>query len=114
MNAVIYARLASHYQPETMEAQLEACRAYARQCGLAVVEEYIDPEANGYSDPRPALQRLLRDAEKMSFSRVVVHKFSRLARRPADLRRCSDYLKQFGVDVVSVVEGPEIPLFPFL
>ena len=75
LNAVIYARYSSHNQTEqSIEGQLRDCYAFAERQGLQVVGEYIDRAITGRTDERPDFQRMIADAKKQQFQRLVVSK----------------------------------------
>ena len=57
--AVIYARFSSHNQrDESIEIQVENCRAYCEQNGLEVVQEYCDYAQTGRDTNRAGFQRM--------------------------------------------------------
>ena len=106
MNAVIYARFSSHSQSEqSIEGQLHDCYAYARRYGLNVVGEYIDRALSGTTDDRPGFQRMIADAAKKQFERVIVWKLDRFARNRYDSALYKHKLKQYGVRVISAMEN---------
>ena len=83
--AVIYARYSSHGQTEqSIEGQLHDGYAYAERMGYQVVGEYIDRALTGTKDQRPDFQRMILDAEKKTFSVVIVWKLDRFARNRYD------------------------------
>lgn len=85
LNAVIYARYSSHSQQEqSIEGQLRDCYAYAEREGLHVVGEYIDRAISGKTDERPDFQKMIADASKKQFQRVIVWKLDRFARNRYD------------------------------
>ena len=115
MNAVIYARFSSHNQREqSIEGQLRDCHAYARRCGLTVVGEYIDRALSGLTDDRPDFQRMIADAARRQFERIIVWKLDRFTRNRYDSALYKHKLKQYGVRVVSAMvnvgEGDESSL----
>ena len=78
---VIYARYSSHNQKEeSIEQQVEECTSFALLNGIKIVHVYADKALSGRTDKRPQFQRLMRDAEKRSFSVVVAYKSNRIAR----------------------------------
>lgn len=95
--AAIYARVAIQPQDQpnaALDEQTAACAAYCTAHGYTGVDRYIDAGYSGNTDQRPALGRLLRDAEAGAFDTVVVADLARLARDErlqadllADLRR---------------------------
>lgn len=106
LNAVIYARYSSHSQQEqSIEGQLRDCYAFAEREGLHVVGEYIDRAISGKTDERPDFQRMINDASKRQFQRVIVWKLDRFARNRYDSAIYKAKLKKSGVKVVSATEG---------
>lgn len=106
MNAVIYARYSSHNQTEqSIEGQLRDCYAYAERNGLTVIGEYIDRAISGTTDNREAFQRMIADASKKQFQRILVWKLDRFARNRYDSAMYKHKLKQYGVKVISVMEN---------
>ena len=85
MNAVIYARYSSHNQTEqSIEGQLRDCYEYARRYDINIVSEYIDRAISGTTDDRPSFQRMIDDARKKQFERILVWKLDRFARNRYD------------------------------
>ena len=85
MNAVIYARFSSHAQTEqSIEGQLRDCYEYARRYDINIVGEYIHRAISGTTDDRPDFQRMIADAAKKQFARIILWKLDRLARNPYD------------------------------
>lgn len=106
LNAVIYARYSSHNQTEqSIEGQLRDCYAFAEREGLQVVGEYIDRAITGRTDERPDFQRMIADARKQEFQRVIVWKFDRFSRDRYDSAIYKHKLKQCGVRVLSAMEN---------
>ena len=106
MNAVIYARFSSHSQREqSIEGQLRDCYEYARRYDITIVGEYIDRALSGLTDDRPDFQRMIADASKKQFERVIVWKLDRFARNRYDSALYKHKLKQYGVRVVSAMEN---------
>ena len=106
MNAVIYARYSSHSQTEqSIEGQLRDCHEYAMRYGLNVVGEYVDRAVSGMTDDRPSFQRMIDDAAKRQFQRIIVWKLDRFARNRYDSAMYKHRLKQYGVRVVSAMEN---------
>ena len=79
--AAIYARFSSHNQrDESIEIQVENCRAYCAESGLEVVGEYCDFAQTGRDTNRAELQRLMADADRHLFDYVVIYKVTRIMR----------------------------------
>ena len=106
MNAVIYARFSSHSQREqSIEGQLRDCYEYAKRYEINVVGEYIDRAISGMTDDRPGFQRMIADASKKQFQRVIVWKLDRFARNRYDSALYKHKLKQYGIRVISAMEN---------
>lgn len=106
MNAVIYARYSSHNQTEqSIEGQLRDNYEWARQQGIAVIDEYIDRATTGTKDTRANFQRMIADAQKKQFQMIIVWKLDRFARNRYDSAIYKAKLKKYGVKVVSVKEN---------
>ena len=104
--AVVYARYSSHSQGEqSIEGQLRDCYEYARRYDINVVGEYIDRATSGMTDERPDFQRMIADAAKKQFERVIVWKLDRFARNRYDSALYKHRLKQYGIRVISAMEN---------
>ena len=112
IKAVIYARYSSHSQKDaSIEQQIKACRLYAQQNDIRIVDEYSDHAVSGTSDKRPEFLRMIKDSTKKHWSKVLVYKVDRFARNRYDAAMYKARLKKNGVKVLSVMEpipdGPE-------
>lgn len=106
MNAVIYARFSSHSQREqSIEGQLRDCYEYAKRYDINIVGEYIDRAISGMTDDRPDFQRMIADASKKQFERIIVWKLDRFARNRYDSAMYKHKLKQYGIRVISAMEN---------
>ena len=85
--AVLYARFSPRPMPDecdSVEKQLERCRAYCKGHGYEVVSEFHDKDlSGGRADNRPGLQKAIGAACKKQ-AVLVVHSLSRLARCTKD------------------------------
>jgi DNA invertase Pin-like site-specific DNA recombinase len=105
-SAVIYARYSSHNQrEESIEGQIRECKRYARDNDITIIAEYADRATSGRTDNRAEFQKMIRDAEKGSFSLVIVYKLDRFARNRYDSAMYKAKLKKCGVKVISATEG---------
>lgn len=106
MKAVIYARYSSHSQTEqSIEGQLHDCYEYAKRFNIDVVGEYIDRAISGRTSERPDFKRMIADAAKKQFDRVIVWKLDRFARNRYDSAVFKNELQQYGVRVMSAMEN---------
>lgn len=107
MNAVIYARYSpgSKQTDMSIEGQLHDCYAFAERSGMTVIDEYIDRSLTGRDDKRSDFQRMINDAKKHQFERILVWKLDRFARNRYDSATYKAKLKKHGVRVISATEN---------
>lgn len=103
----LYLRVSTEEQAQegfSIEEQQRECQAFAQRQGWQIYEVYIDDGYSGTNGDRPALQRLLQDAEAGKFQGVVTHKIDRAYRNAQGmLRTFSDWQRQ-GIFFASVKE----------
>lgn len=113
MNAAIYARYSSHAQrEESIDQQVEVCRAWCASQGHDVVAVYADEHRSGRStEGRENFLRMVEDAKNHAYDLVVVYKLDRFARDRYDAAIYRKRLRDAGVEVRSAMEnipdGPE-------
>ncbi len=98
MRVSLYARVSTTDQHP--EVQLHALREYARARGLEVIEEFVDQGVSGAKDRRPALDRLLKDAQRQRFDLVACVKLDRLARSVRHLTTLAAEFEALGIGLV--------------
>ena len=106
--AAIYVRTAAIGQdgPDlSLDRQAADCKARCAERGYAIIGPYVDIGHSGLKASRPALDRLLRDAETGLFDVAIVADTARLARSPALLRAIAHRLDRAGVWLVALAEG---------
>jgi site-specific DNA recombinase len=106
--AVLYGRFSPRPSPDecdSVEKQLERCRAYAAGHGYTVVAEHSDKDlSGGRADNRPGLQ----DAIAAACDRkavLVVYSLSRLARCTKDAIDLAERLNAAGADLAVIQEN---------
>jgi DNA invertase Pin-like site-specific DNA recombinase len=104
---VLYARVSKLNSHQNPEVQLQPLRAMATARGWTVVHEYIDRGHSGAKEHRPALDKLMRDAEKghKDFDAVMVWKFDRFARSVEHLLKALKTFDAIGIAFVSLTES---------
>lgn len=110
LTIALYIRVSTDRQAEegySIEVQRERLEAYAKTFdGIVKTELYIDDGFSGASLERPAMQRLINDAEKRSVTHVCVYKLDRLSRSQKDtLHLIEDVFLPNNVAFVSVQES---------
>ncbi len=102
---VVYARFSSENQrEESIDAQLRACRDYARSHKYLVVGEYVDRAFTGTNDNRPEFQKMIEDSRRGNFDLVLVHKLDRFSRNVEQTIRYISELRDSGVELKSAIE----------
>lgn len=110
--AVIYARYSSHNQTEnSIEAQVQQAREYARRKNYTVVEVFADRAKTGTNDNREAFQEMLKKTESHSFTVIIVWKVDRFGRNREEIALNKYKCRKNGVRIEYVAEqitdGPE-------
>ena len=74
----------------SLDAQRMKLIAYAKQHGLKIVGWYVDEGVSGRKliRKRPELQRMIQDAEKKLFDRIIFIKLDRFFRSVAEYHEC--------------------------
>ena len=60
----LYARVSTLHGQQDPEMQLSELREYATRRGLSIHEEYVDQGVSGSKESRPALNRLMSEAQR--------------------------------------------------
>jgi|GEM_PF-937294 len=109
--AAIYVRVSTDEQAKegySLNAQESALKDYLMMIGYDVYKIYRD-EGKSAKDilHRPALQQLLKDAEKKSFKAITVYKLDRFSRSLKDLILTIEMLKKLNIDFISMQDKIE-------
>lgn len=96
---VIYARFSSDMQrEESIDAQVRACKAYAKSKGYTVVKEYVDEAKSGRSTlTRDAYNQMMADAMENKFDVIIFHKIDRNSRNELNYFIFKDKLEKLGI-----------------
>jgi DNA invertase Pin-like site-specific DNA recombinase len=101
--AALYLRVSTVDQhPETQGIDL---RQFAKQRGYEIVQEYVDHGVSGTKVRRPALDQLLKDANRHRFDAVLVWSSDRLARSTKHFLQVLDELSELGIQFLSQREA---------
>jgi DNA invertase Pin-like site-specific DNA recombinase len=101
--AALYLRVSTVDQdPQNQGIEL---RQFARQRGYEIVQEYIDHGISGTKVRRPALDQLLKDANRRRFDVVLVWSCDRLARSTKHFLQVLDELNELGIQFLSQREA---------
>ncbi|MGO2174965.1 MAG: cassette chromosome recombinase CcrB [Staphylococcus equorum] len=107
----IYVRVSTEMQSTegySIDGQINQIREYCDFNNFAVVDVYADRGISGKSMNRPALQRLLKDANEGQIDSVMVYKTNRLARKTSDLLKIVEDLHRQNVEFFSLSERMEV------
>jgi DNA invertase Pin-like site-specific DNA recombinase len=94
-----------HQDPELQLAEL---REYAARRGFEIVGEYVDRGFSGSKESRPALNRLMADAQRRKFDAVLVWKIDRFGRSLKHLVNSLADLAAVGVAFVSLRDNLDL------
>lgn len=100
VRVALYARV-STLSLQDPEMQLRELRDYAERRGWSVTEEYVDQGISGSRESRPALNRLMADAQRRRFDAVLVWKIDRFGRSLKHLVVSLAELGAWGVSFIS-------------
>lgn len=103
----LYARV-STWNGQDPEMQLRELREYASRRGWTVTEEYTDQGISGSRESRPALNRLMADAQARRFDAVLVWKLDRFARSLKHLITALADFEALGVAFVSLRDNLDL------
>lgn len=103
MKYAIYARVSTDQQSADM--QINELRKYCEARGFTIHEEYIDTGISGSKKRRPALDKLMDDAQKRKFDGVVVYRFDRFARSTRHLLEALETFRNLNISFVSYNEN---------
>jgi DNA invertase Pin-like site-specific DNA recombinase len=87
--------------------QLRELREYAEHRGLTIIGEYID-RMTGSKDSRPALNRLMTDAQRRKFDAVLVWKLDRFGRSLRHLVNALAELEALGLTFISLRDNLDL------
>src|SRR6478736_7744020 len=96
----LYARVSTLNGHKNPEMQLSELREYATRRGLSIHEEYVDQGVSGSKESRPALNRLMSDAQRCRFDAVLVWKIDRFGR---SLKQVVNSLADLSADGISFI-----------
>jgi len=104
IRAALYARVSTVNKGQDVGLQLDELRQIAAQRGWLVTEErvYVDDGVSGAKETRPALDRMMADAQAGRFEIVAVWKLDRLGRSVQHVLSLLDQLGTQGIQFVSV------------
>lgn len=104
----LYARVSTLDKKQDPEMQLRELRAHVQAQGWTISGEYIDHGVSGSKDSRPALNRLMADAQVAKFDAVLVWKLDRFSRSLRHLIVSLEALAASGVSFVSLRDNLDL------
>jgi len=104
----LYARVSTLNGHQDPEMQLSELREYATRRGLSIYEEYIDQGVSGCKESRPALNRLMSDAQRCRFDAVLVWKIDRFGRSLKHLVNSLADLSAYGIAFISLRDNLDL------
>jgi DNA invertase Pin-like site-specific DNA recombinase len=107
MKVALYARV-STLNGQHPEMQLAELREYAARRGWQVTDEYVDEGVSGSKSSRPALNRLMADAQQRRFDIVACWKIDRFGRSLKHLVNALADLDSYGVAFLSLKDNLDL------
>src|SRR5215471_14775367 len=101
----LYMRVSTKGHGQNTDTQALALREYAERRGFEIKAEYADEGISGSKDSRPALDRLMKDAQAKKFDAVLVARFDRFARSTKHLVLALEQFSHLGIDFISLSES---------
>lgn len=96
---------------ESIESQIEMCRAYLKAKFPNVKDDdiivYEDEGYSGGNTNRPQFQKMLKECRQNNICRIVCYKLDRISRSIADFIKLTEELKLHNVDFVSINDNYE-------
>jgi DNA invertase Pin-like site-specific DNA recombinase len=108
LRVALYARVSTLNHKQDPELQLAELREYVARRGWTVTNEYVDHGVSGSKESRPALDRLLADAQRRRFDVLLVWKLDRFARSLKFLVVSLAELAALGVAFVSLRDNLDL------
>jgi DNA invertase Pin-like site-specific DNA recombinase len=104
----LYARVSTSNGQQDPEMQLRELREYAERRGWQIAEVYTDAGVSGSKDSRPALNRLMADAQQRRIDAVLVWKLDRFGRSLRHLVNALAELEALGIAFVSLRDNLDL------
>src|ERR1700733_4520017 len=109
MAVALYARVSTTRQAEqdlSIPDQLRQLRAYCKQHGLLIAQEYVEPGASATDDRGPVFQQMMADASlsPAPYDAILVHSLSRFYRNVIGFGVHELQLKKQGAKVISITQ----------
>ena len=103
----LYARV-STANGQDPQLQLSELREYVQRRGWTIAEEYVDNGVSGVKESRPALNRLMADAQRRRFDILLCWKLDRFARSLKFLVVSLSELSALGIAFVSLRDNLDL------
>src|ERR1017187_5198213 len=107
MRVALYARV-STLNGQHPEMQLRELREYANLRGWEISGEYVDEGVSGSKESRPALNRLMADAQRRKLNAVIVLKIDRFGRSLRHLVNALAVLESCNVAFISIRDNLDL------
>ena len=104
----LYARVSTLHGQQDPKMQLSELREYATRRGLSIYQEYVDQGVSGSKESRPALNRLMSDAQRCRFDAVLVWEIDRFGRSLKHLVNSLADLSACGIAFISLRDNLDL------
>ncbi|MBS1983588.1 MAG: recombinase family protein [Bdellovibrionales bacterium] len=102
--AALYARVSTLLNQDP-QLQISNLKEFCAARGLEVAGEYVDQGISGAKDRRPALDRMIKDAQRGKIKVIVVAALDRLGRNTLHILKLIQELNHYGVSLISLREN---------
>lgn len=103
IRAAAYSRV-STLLGQDPELQLVTIREFCKARGIDLVEEYVDLGISGAQERRPALIKMMGDAQKRAFDVVIVAGLDRISRSTKHFLSLFEDMRHYKVGLISLRE----------
>ena len=104
LKAAIYYRISKKARND-IRMQRKICRKYCLKQKINIACEYIDRGFSGRTKNRPALNKLLEEAESNKFNCVVVYKVDRLGRKFLHFNNFIEHFEKKRIRIISATQN---------
>jgi len=107
LKAAIYCRVSTEEQAKegfSIAAQKKTLLYFCEMKKWSIANIYVDEGVSGKSTKRPAFLQMIEDAASGYFDVILVWKINRFSRKNSDLLNTVEYLRKYGVNLISYSE----------
>jgi DNA invertase Pin-like site-specific DNA recombinase len=108
MRVAIYSRVSTNGKGQDTEVQARELREYAARRNRTIVAEFADSGFSGAKESRPALDEMLKAANRRKFDAILCWKLDRIGRSLKHLVNLLAEMEAVGVALVSFSDNLDL------